>query len=102
MQARSAEEVIRKLGQKLLEAGFVRDTFIEAALAREKMIPTGLPLAGDYNAAIPHTDVEHVIKSGIGMAVLEQTVDFHNMLSPEEIVAVRLVFVLALDRPKSQ
>jgi PTS system galactitol-specific IIA component len=102
LAAGNADEVIRELGEKLLQAGFVRASFVEAALARERMIPTGLPLGGEYNAAIPHTDVEHVIKSGVGLATLQQPVNFHNMLSPEEIVAVRLVFVLALDRPKSQ
>lgn len=102
MQAGSADEVIRQLGGKLLEAGFVRESFVEAALAREKLIPTGLPLSGKYHAAIPHTEVEHVIKPGIGLAVLKQAVDFHNMLSPDQIVPVQLVFMLALEQPKSQ
>jgi PTS system galactitol-specific IIA component len=102
MNASSAEEVIRTLGGKLMYAGYVRGTFIEAALGREKTIPTGLPLNGEFNAAIPHTDVQHVIKPGIGMATLNEPVAFHNMVSPEEAVEVRLVFMLALDQPKSQ
>ncbi len=102
MNATSAEEVIRNLGGKLMYAGYVRGSFVEAALAREKTIPTGLPLGGNYNAAIPHTDIEHVIKPGIGMATLLEPVVFHNMVSPEETVDVRLVFILALEQPKSQ
>jgi PTS system galactitol-specific IIA component len=43
-----------------------------------------------------------VIKPGIGMATLAEPVVFHNMVSPDETVEVRLVFVLALDQPKSQ
>jgi len=102
MDAENASEVIRNIGGKLLYAGYVRETFTDAVLVREKSIPTGLPLSGKYNAAIPHTDVEHVIKSGIGLATLSRPVAFQNMVSPEEMVEVRLVFVLALDQPKSQ
>ena len=36
------------------------------------------------------------------MATLTEPVVFHNMISPEETVDVRLVFILALDQPKSQ
>jgi PTS system galactitol-specific IIA component len=102
MNATSAEEIIRNLSGKLMNAGYVRGSFAEAAVSREKDIPTGLPLSGDINAAIPHTDIEHVIKPGVGMATLTKPVVFHNMVSPEETVDVRLVFILALDQPKSQ
>lgn len=102
LDAEDAGDVIRRIGGKLLSAGYVRDTFIEAVLEREKTIPTGLPLSGKYNAAIPHTDVEHVIRPGIGMATLLRPVVFKNMVSPDETVEVQLVFVLALEQPKSQ
>lgn len=102
MSATSAEEVIRNLGGKLMYAGYVRGSFVEAALAREKVTPTGLPLDGKYNAAIPHTDIQHVIKPGVGLATLLEPVVFCNMVSPEEAVEVQLVFILALDEPKTQ
>lgn len=100
--ASSSDEVIRSVGEKLLQAGYVHETFINNALEREINIPTGLPLGGEYNAAIPHTDIVHVAKSGVGMATLIKPVVFHNMVNPEEEVEVQLVFVLALDQPKSQ
>jgi PTS system galactitol-specific IIA component len=102
MEAQNAEEVIRKLGTGLLNAGFVRDSFIDAVIDREKTMPTGLPLGGEYNAAIPHADIEHVIMSGVGIATLKQSVAFHNMLTPEETVDVQLIFILALHRPGAQ
>jgi PTS system galactitol-specific IIA component len=102
MDVENASEVIRDIGRRLLSAGYVRETFTDAVLEREKTIPTGLPLSGKDNAAIPHTDAEHVIRSGVGMATLVRPVVFNNMVSPEETVEVRLVFVLALDQPKSQ
>ncbi|NTU75392.1 MAG: PTS sugar transporter subunit IIA [Anaerolineaceae bacterium] len=102
LDAETSSDVINCLGNKLFAAGYVRDTFVQAALTRESKLPTGLPLDGEINAAIPHTDCEHVFKAGLAMATLTKPVIFQNMISPEESVPVRLVFVLALDHPKAQ
>jgi galactitol PTS system EIIA component len=100
--AKDAEDIVTALGKRLMNAGFVKDTFVKAVLTREKTMPTGLPLNGDYNAAIPHTDVEHVLKAGVAMATLTTPVQFQNMAQPENAVPVKLVFLLALDNPKTQ
>ncbi len=100
--AKAAEDIVTALGEQLFEAGYVKGTFIEAALTREKSMPTGLPLNGSVNAAIPHTDVEHVVKAGVAMATLTNPIQFQNMAQPDEAVDVRLVFLLALDKPKAQ
>lgn len=100
--AADSKDVIAHLGKLLCDAGYVRETFVEAALDRESRLPTGLPLSGDVNAAIPHTEVEHVLKPGLAMATLSAPVTFQNMVSPEEAVPCQLVFVMALDQPKAQ
>ncbi len=97
-----ASAVITNLGGLLRASGYVKGSFVDAALKREKELPTGLPLGGDVNAAIPHTDVEHVKRPGVAMATLQKPVVFQNMVSKEESVQVRLVFLLALDQPKAQ
>jgi len=100
--AENTVDIITKLGNELYKSGYVKESFVDAAIAREQKMPTGLPLAGDNNAAIPHTDIEHVIKPGLAMATLQNTVNFQNMAEPEKSVPVRLVFLLALDQPKAQ
>lgn len=100
--AADSKDVISHLGNCLFDAGYVRDTFVDAALDRESRLPTGLPLSGDVNAAIPHTEVEHVIKPGLAMATLSAPVTFQNMINPDEAVPCQLVFVMALDQPKAQ
>jgi PTS system galactitol-specific IIA component len=100
--ASDSKDVITHLGNLLFDAGYVRETFVTAALDRESRLPTGLPLSGDINAAIPHTEVEHVLKPGLAMATLSAPVTFQNMISPEEAVPCQLVFVMALDQPKAQ
>jgi PTS system galactitol-specific IIA component len=98
----NSEEILRAVSNELYKTGFVKETFGQAAIDRERKLPTGLPLAGGINAAIPHTDIEHVIKPGLGMVTLTKEVDFQNMVDPQESVPVRLVFVLALEQPKAQ
>jgi galactitol PTS system EIIA component len=100
--ADDSKDVITHLGKLLFDAGYVRESFVDAALDRESRLPTGLPLSGDVNAAIPHTEVEHVLKPGLAMATLSAPVTFQNMVSPEEAVPCQLVFVMALDQPKAQ
>jgi Phosphotransferase system mannitol/fructose-specific IIA domain (Ntr-type) len=101
-EACDSRDVITHLGRLLVEAGYVRETFVDAALDRESRLPTGLPLSGDVNAAIPHTEVEHVLKPGLAMATLSAPVIFQNMVAPDEAVLCQLVFVMALDQPKAQ
>ncbi len=101
-EATTSEEVIRTLGRKLRDLGYVKDNFVEAALEREANMPTGLPLGGEYNAAIPHVDIEYVNQSALGLATLKEDVVFYNMVDSDEVVPCRLVIMLALDTPKSQ
>ena len=102
LDAGNSEQVIRKLGGKLRNLGYVKENFIEAALEREANMPTGLPLGGEYNAAIPHVDIEYVNQSALGLATLKQDVVFYNMVENDVEVPCRLVIMLALDQPKSQ
>ena len=102
LNAETPSQVIEILGTRLKEAGYVRSTFVKGALDRESRLPTGLPLGGSINAAIPHTEVQHVIKAGLALATLSKEVNFNNMVNPSEEVPVRLVFVMALSEPHQQ
>jgi len=102
LDARNASDVIENLGMRLFKNGYVKESFIEATLESEKKLPTGLPLGGTINAAIPHTDTIHVLKPGVAIATLKHPVIFKNMVKPEEDVSVQLVFLLSLDHPKLQ
>jgi PTS system galactitol-specific IIA component len=102
LEASTSEEVIRAVGEKLWDQGYVKDGFVEAALEREENLPTGLPLSGEFNAAIPHVDIEFVNKSALGLVTLKEEVVFYNMVENDVEVPCRLVIMLALDKPKSQ
>jgi len=102
IEVKDSNEVVTILGDLLYKKGYVENTFVEAALSRERELPTGLPLGGEYNAAIPHTDIEHVIKPGLAMATMTRPVTFQNMVAPEEAVPVNLVILMALEKAKTQ
>lgn len=102
LQADTAEDIIRLMGDGLHQAGKVKDGFVQATLEREHNTPTGLALGGAYNAALPHVDLEYVQQSALALATLTEPVHFYNMVNKEEQVPVRLVVMLALSDPKSQ
>jgi len=102
VEAKTSDDVIRLLGGKLQALGYVKDSFIEATLQREANMPTGLPLGGEFNAALPHVDIEYVNKPALALASLTEPVVFHNMVDADEEIPVRLVIMLALDQAKSQ
>lgn len=101
LEVKNKEEVIRELGKRMFEKGYVKHTYIDAVLEREKTLPTGLDI-GEICVAIPHTDSKHVNESNVALAVLKNSVDFNNMIEPSKKVQVRVVFLLAINDPNSQ
>ncbi|OOM75691.1 PTS sugar transporter subunit IIA [Clostridium sp. BL-8] len=101
LEVKNKEEVIRELGKRMFEKGYVKHTYIDAVLEREKTLPTGLDI-GEMCVAIPHTDSKHVNESNVALAVLKNSVDFNNMIEPSKKVQVRVVFLLAINDPDSQ
>lgn len=101
LEGSTKEDVLRVMARNLEEKGLVKSTFEEAINAREAEYATGLPTNG-VSVAIPHTDIEHVNKKAISLAVLKDTVEFGIMGDPEETTPVKLVFMLAMDETDSQ
>ncbi|WP_252311929.1 PTS sugar transporter subunit IIA [Sinobaca sp. H24] len=95
------EAVLEEMGNNLIQKGLVKDSFVEAVIAREKEFATGLPTAG-VAVAIPHTDVEHVNTKTISVGILKKPVAFGIMGEEEETVNVELVFMLAMNETHSQ
>ena len=95
LEAETWEDVMKSLGQKLIDEGYTKESYIDALLTREKDFPTGLDIDG-LGVAIPHTDVSHVNKAGIAIGVLKKPVTFIQMGSDDEEIGVKLVFMLAV------
>ncbi|WP_018924605.1 PTS sugar transporter subunit IIA [Salsuginibacillus kocurii] len=101
IEGTSNEEVLAKMGETLHNKGLVKESYVDAVIAREKEFPTGLPTSG-ISVALPHTDAEHVYHKGICIGVVKDKVEFGIMGDDSETTAVKLVFMLAMDEPHSQ
>ena len=84
-----AEDVLRSLAGRLLDAGAVTVDFPEALRERERTYPTGLPTP--IPTAIPHADPQHVVVPGLALATLARPVPFGEMGANGGSVDVRLV-----------
>jgi len=102
VEATSGREVISLLAGRLAALGRVRESFADAVLAREASMPTGLPLGGDLNIAVPHTDPEHVVTPSLALATLVRPVNFGSMDDPDEQIPVGVVMMLALADKNAQ
>ncbi|MED1602742.1 PTS sugar transporter subunit IIA [Alkalihalophilus marmarensis] len=101
IEALNSEEAIRVMAGNLFEKGLVKESYIEAIVAREKNFATGLPTKG-YSVAIPHTDKEHVNEKAISVGIMKEPVDFVIMGEESETTPVKLVFMLAMNESHSQ
>jgi PTS system galactitol-specific IIA component len=99
--ANNREDAFEKLALGLEQHGFVKDTYLQAVKKREKDFPTGLYI-GEINVAIPHTDVEHVVRCAMAVGVLENPVRFASMENPQVEIEVSIIFMLALKNAHDQ
>ena len=100
LEAKTCKDVLKSVGQKLVDAGYAKESYPEALVTREKSFPTGLDIDG-MGVAIPHTDVSHVNKAAIAIAVLKEPVTFIQMGTDDEEVGVKLIFMLAVTNPSA-
>lgn len=101
VDAKDSEDAIRQVGQLFFKNGFVKDTYIDAVAAREKVFATGLQLEG-IAIAMPHTDTIHVNKPGVTVAKLKHPVTFEHMGEPGRTVEAEMLFMMAIVNPEDQ
>jgi len=89
------------LADRLEKNQCVNGAFSRAIQEREKEFSTGLPLE-HVGVAIPHTDSEYVFKQSMAIGILKNPVMFEMMGSPEVLVPVKIIFMLAIKEPKKQ
>ena len=101
VEASTKEEVISLLANALEKQGFVKDTYKDAILTREKEYPTGLPSTSPV-VAIPHADNNLVNTTSIAVAALKNPVKFHNMEEVDQTVDAQIVIMMAIAEPHGQ
>lgn len=93
-------EFLENISDRLLDYGYVKESFKDAIIEREKIFPTGLPVE-PIGVAIPHCNSEHVNEAGIVFVKFKDDVKFVSM-SGEEEVNVKIAFVLLVKEKEKQ
>lgn len=101
LDAKDNFEVLEKMTKLLLDKGYVKESFREAVIEREKVFPTGIK-TGTINIAIPHADSEHVLAPAIAATVLSNPIYFNRMDMPDQKIPVKIVFMLAIKNSNEQ
>ncbi|MPW26134.1 PTS sugar transporter subunit IIA [Alkalibaculum sp. M08DMB] len=101
LDANDSEDAIKKVGKILFDQGYVKNTYINAVVDREKVFPTGLKLKST-SVAMPHTDSVHVNEPAICVARLNKPVTFCHMGSADNYIQVELIFMMAITDPNKQ
>lgn len=99
--ASNAMEALTEICKFALTTGYVKSSFLQAVLERERMFPTGLSLPR-LGIAIPHTNSEHVLRSGVIIVKLKQSLLFHEMIDKSKEIPVQYVFLLMLKNDGQQ
>ncbi|MDI9217359.1 PTS sugar transporter subunit IIA [Clostridium tertium] len=93
-------EFLENISDRLLNYGYVKESFKDAIIEREKIFPTGLPVE-PIGVAIPHCNSEHVNKAGIVFVKFKDDVKFISM-EGEGKVNVKIAFVLLVKEKEKQ
>ncbi|MBO0409688.1 PTS sugar transporter subunit IIA [Enterococcus hulanensis] len=99
--AKTKEDVLAFLAEKLFEKGYVKHEYIQAIQDREAEYPTGLP-SSEPGIAIPHANFEMVNKTTLAIATLKQPVEFHNMEKKQAALPIQIVIMMAIGEPHGQ
>lgn len=91
------KEVIKYLGETFLKKEYIKEEYITDVLTREESFPTGLELK-NMGIAIPHANPDNVLRNGISILKLKNSVRFSNMETGEDVY-VSIAFMLALKDP---
>ena len=100
LDAKTQDDVFEAVGSLMTQAGYTKDTYVEALKEREKDYPTGLDIGG-FGVAIPHTAADYVNEAITGIATLKNPVDWVQLGSADDHVDVNIVFVLAVKDPNA-
>lgn len=96
----SASEVLTHIGQQMLEAGVVHDSYPQALHERESHYPTGI-LLEQHAVAIPHCEAIHAKQPAVYVIRPNQLVHFQQADGDESVPAA-LVIALVVTNPADQ
>ena len=101
MEVGNCWEAIDRLAALLRAKGYVRETYCEKVIEREKEFPTALPTS-PVAVAIPHTHAEHCIRPAIAVGILKQPIPWIEMATLDHVLDAQVVLLLSITEPEKQ
>lgn len=98
LEAKTSQELFYFIGNQLLTLDYVKPTFIQAVIDREKEYPTGLALE-EFNVAIPHTDSVHIKQPFVAVVKNKYKLPFVHMGTDDHIIDIDCFFILGITDP---
>ena len=83
-EAQDVSDFFDKLAASLQERGYVKESWKEAILEREKNYPTGLECEA-IKVALPHVDPEHINKAYIALIKPKKPITFDGMAGMDPV-----------------
>lgn len=77
-EAKDRLDLFRRLSDELVARGYVKETWLDAILERERNYPTGLACTG-ASVALPHVDPAHLLRPYIAVIRPKTPVEFDGM-----------------------
>lgn len=97
LDVKSTDEFFHVMSEKALRLGYITENFEAAIKTREEAYPTALPTQ-PYPVAIPHSDPVNIVRQFIAPVRLKQAIDWCEMANNDNVLAVRIVFLLGFQR----
>lgn len=95
-EAVSRTALLSQLAESLKADGLVKESFLDGVLTREKDYPTGIFME-THSVAIPHTEFEHVNRTGFAIGINRSGIAFHRTDEPDAVVTPDIVVMMAID-----
>ncbi|MBP7101080.1 MAG: PTS sugar transporter subunit IIA [Leptotrichiaceae bacterium] len=92
--------LFKKMAKIFKRKKYVKDSYLEALIAREKIYPTGFEFDG-YNIALPHIDSEHVLEQKIVLVRLKDEIQYREVVTNKKIL-VKIFIMMLVKNPEEQ
>lgn len=94
-EASDRVDFFTKMSQILMDKGYVKESWLDAIMTREKNYPTGLAFE-HISVALPHVDPEHLVKPYIAVIKPKEPVVFEGMAGIGGDIPAELIVNLGL------
>ena len=100
------DTIFKQISDRLVAVGAVKPDFYQHLTEREKSYPTGIDMSvvnPEYpNVAIPHTEGEFVNVRKVVPIRLKKSIEFANMIAPDQKLQVSFLFMILNNDPEGQ